>query len=87
MDNVLRSRLKQSGIKWYLSVQVELIKDSPDVQVVMSTPHFRSRTNTTLNVDVFDQHELNESFQKTFESFEKYIRESSGWVLKKKSLV
>ena len=31
----------------------------------------------------FDEHELNESFKKMFESFEKYISESSGWVLKK----
>jgi hypothetical protein len=82
VQDILSSRLQNSGIKYYLSVQVELIKETLDGSQSTS-PHFRSRTSTILNLTTFDEQDLNESFQKMFESFEKYIRESSGWVLKK----
>ena len=62
-------------------MQVELVKDLPEQRT--TRPHFRSKTYSTLNNVTFDEHELNESFQKMFESFEKYVKESSGWVLKK----
>ena len=79
--NLLFDRLKSNGIKWYLSIQVELVKDSFDRPT--STPHFRSKTYATLNIANLEDQELNESFQKMFESFEKYIRDSSGWLINK----
>lgn len=46
-------------------------------------PYFRSWTYSLLNSDDMSDKDLIEAFQKMFESFEKYIRESSGWILKK----
>lgn len=80
--NILALRAQNNLIKWNMSVQVELIKDGQDGDMI-STPFFRSRTYILLNLETMTEEDLIESFQKMFESFEKYIRESSGWVLKK----
>lgn len=82
IEDILTSRIRNNAIKWYISIQVELIKDGVDKEQT-SSPHFRSTNYTTLNMDTFDLENLIEAFQKMFESFEKFIRESSGWVLKK----
>ena len=68
-------------MKWYLSINVELVKDLLDKQET-TKPHFRSRVYRTLNVDTMDMQDLNEAFQKMFINYEKYIRESSGWIMK-----
>lgn len=66
-----------------MSVQVELTKDGHDSEIT-SNPYFRSRTYSLLNLDTMFEDDLIESFhKKMFESFEKFVRESSGWVLKK----
>lgn len=69
------------SIKWYLSVQVELVKDGQNGEDT-TTSHFRSRNYTLLNSETFNTDHLSEAFQKMFERFEKYIRGSPWWVLK-----
>lgn len=44
-------------------------------------PHFRSRTYATLTKESFNNHDLNEAFQKS-QNVENYLKESSGWNIK-----
>ena len=68
IKQILISRLKKHAIKWYLSVQEELVKDGDHDQQT-TRPHFRSRTNTVLNLETIDIEDVNEALQKMFESF------------------
>ena len=81
IQHILKLRLQKESIKWYLSIQVELMKDGQNGETVVF-PYFVSWTYTSLNIETFDLENLSEAFLKMFESFEKYVRESSGWVLK-----
>ncbi|KAL4225307.1 hypothetical protein ACF0H5_015996 [Mactra antiquata] len=84
ITNFLMSRVRQHGLKWYLSVQVELIKEDPEGNITAtSEPHFRSLTYATLNVETYSQHELNEAYHKVSKSLEAYLRDSSGWIINK----
>ena len=64
--NILHDQMRNNGIKWYLSIQVKHEKDSHKEKT--SKPHFRIKTYASLNINTFDEQELNESFQKMFES-------------------
>jgi hypothetical protein len=79
----LLSRVTQQPIKWYLTVQIELERLTSDGDNTVSTPHFRSRTFILLNPDTYNEHDLNEALQKIIKSLEEFMRNGSGWVLKK----
>ena len=83
LRNYLQSRARElGGIKWNLCVQVEMGRD--DVNEIASTsPYFRSRTYITLSGEGLSEHNLNEAIQKMYESLEKFMREESGWYVKK----
>jgi hypothetical protein len=84
VEHVLQSRLQRNGIKWYLSTQLELYKENDEGQETATVqPHFRSRTYATLNQDTLSEHALNEGFQKMAQSLESYLRDSSGWLVRK----
>lgn len=55
--------------------------DGPESTV--STPFFRSLTYFTLSAEDLNDHDLNEALQKMYASLEKYMREGSGWYVKK----
>lgn len=79
----LQSRVNAlGGIKWNLCVQVEMQRDDGQ-DVATATPYFRSRTYFSLTVDDFNEHNLNEAMQKMYASLEKFMREGSGWYVKK----
>lgn len=79
----LQSRAhKLGGVKWNLCVQVEMQRDDVN-EVAVSSPYFRSRTYITLSADDVNEHDLNEAMQKMYASLEKFMREGSGWYLKK----
>ena len=83
LRNYLQSRARQlGGIKWNLCVQVEMGRDDAH-EVSISSPYFRSRTYITLSGEGLNEHDLNEALQKMFESLEKFMREGSGWYVKK----
>ena len=82
IESFLINRAQRGGIKYYLSVQVEMYRDGGEGDNV-SQPHFRGQTYILLNPETLNAHDLNESFQKMFQSFETYIRESSGWILRR----
>ena len=69
------------AIKWYLSVQVKMIKTSVDGIVDRAEPYFRSQTYTLLYTDEISEHDINEAFQKMYASFEQYISLGSNWTL------
>ena len=83
LRNYLQSRARElGGIKWNLCVQVEMGRDDAH-EVSTTSPYFRSRTYITLSGEGLNEHNLNEALQKMFESLEKFMREGSGWYLKK----
>ena len=79
----LRTQLEKHGIKWYLSIQVEMYRETPDVTVLTDSPHFRSLTYATLYNENIGEHELSESFQNVSASLETYLRNASGWNIRK----
>jgi hypothetical protein len=84
VEDILQSRLRGHGIKWYLSTQLELYRENDEGQVIATAqPHFRGRTYATLNADTLSDHDVNEGFQKMAQSLESYLRDSSGWIVKK----
>lgn len=83
IQEYLLSRVSQQPFKWYLTVQIELERFNADGDNTVSTPHFRSRTYILLNVNTYNEHDLNEALQKTLKSLEEFMRNGSGWVLKK----
>lgn len=78
-----KSQLQKHGIKCYLSTQVEMYKETPDEAILTNKPYFRSLTYATLSSETLSEHELNESFQKMSASLESYLRNASGWSIKK----
>ncbi|XP_053380054.1 uncharacterized protein LOC123531918 [Mercenaria mercenaria] len=79
----LQSRVQAlRGIKWNLCVQVEMQRDDGE-DATVTAPYFRSRTYITLSLDDFNDHDINEAMQKMFASLEKFLREGSGWYVKK----
>lgn len=67
IQQILISRLRNHAIKWYMSVQVELVKDGENGEDI-SNPYFRSRTYSLLNLDTMTEEDLTEAYQKLFAS-------------------
>lgn len=82
-DYLLSRVSLQQSVKWYLCIQIELERFNANEDNIRSTPHFRSRTYVLLNKETYNEHDLNEALQKIIESLEKFMREGSGWVMKK----
>ncbi|MCG7869684.1 MAG: DNA polymerase, partial [Candidatus Thiodiazotropha taylori] len=79
----LQSRARRlGGVKWNLCVQVEMQRDDVN-EVAVTSPYFRSRTYVLLSADDVNEHDLNEAMQKMYASLEKFMRDGSGWYLKK----
>ena len=74
---------KIKRVKWYLNLQVELIRETNDEETDTCQPYFESKTNTLLSKDDITDHEVNEAYQKQFQSFDEYIARGSGWTLKR----
>ena len=80
--NFLNARLNQQAIKWYLSVQVDLVKNTIDGEQVQQHPHFRSITFTTLHEETLNE-DINEAYHKMFKLFEEYMKDGSDLILYK----
>ncbi len=61
---------------------MELHREDRDGDVRTVQPYFRSLTYTLLTEDTLDDHDMNEALQKLVAGLEKYIHESSGWILR-----
>ena len=78
----LEKQLKEKkGIKWFISVQVEMVKYNTDLEDTFAEPHFRSNCQRLLHLKDLPEQYLN-CVDKIKESFETYQREGSGWQLK-----
>ncbi|CAC5417052.1 unnamed protein product [Mytilus coruscus] len=73
---------KVKHVKWYLNVQVELTRETNDGELDNSQPYFKSRTYMLLSKSDIEDDEINEAFQKQFQSFDEYMARESGWTLK-----
>ena len=68
------------GIKWYMNVQIKLVKYKADGKEETATPHFRSYCQSSVNSRDFET-QIQDSFNKIISSFIKFEREGSGWTL------
>lgn len=83
IQDYLLSKVSQQSVKWYFCTQIELERFNADGDNTVSLSHFRSKTYVLLNPETFNDHELNEALQKIIKSLEEFMRNGSGWVLKK----
>ncbi|MES9881403.1 MAG: C2H2-type zinc finger protein [Sedimenticola sp.] len=82
--DILQSRVRDTGgIKWNLCTHVEMERQVGDGETQSAIPYFRSRTYSTLTVETFSDHELNDALQKMQISLENYIRQGSAWNVKR----
>lgn len=80
LKNVEREFKQKGGLKWFVTVQVRMVKYMPDGEDKFSTPHFRSNCQRLINLsEVSIQYQ--ECVEKVKESFQTYQREGSGWQL------
>jgi hypothetical protein len=79
VKNLKKELAKKRGIKWFLCVQVRMVKNNPDGEEYAS-PHFRSYTQIALTPDQFET-QYGEAVEKIKTSFLEYQREGSGWQL------
>ena len=84
LKNLERELKEKKGVKWFITVQVKMVKYRPDEQDEFSSPHFRSNCQRLVNLnEVSNQYQ--ESVDKVKESFQTYQREGSGWQLQEVS--
>lgn len=83
IEKYLLAKARQRAIKWYVVTQVELTREDREGELRTVEPFFRSVTYTLLTEDTFESHDLNQALQKLVIGLEKYIHESSGWILRK----
>ena len=77
----INNPLKQYGIKWYLSLQVQFTKPKGEITEQV-TPHFRG--NCQIGLKEADIEEgLQKSIKKIYSSFIEYQRQGSNWTLDK----
>ena len=76
----LLAKNRQNGIKWYVLVEVELVREDRDGEVHTVEPFFRSFTYTLLSEETFESNNLNQAL---VVGLEKYIHESSEWILQR----
>ena len=82
VEKYLLNKVRRQAVKWYLVSEVELTREDREREIRTVEPYFRSVTYTLLSENDYDVHDLNEALQKMVIGLEKYIHESSGWVLK-----
>ena len=79
IDQKLTERCdKVQQIKWYLNLEVEFIPETNDEETDKSELDFKSKTYTLLSKEDLTDHDVNESFQSQFASFDEYIARDSG---------
>lgn len=77
--------MEKKGLKWFITVQVKMVKYKPDGQDEFSTPYFRSTCQRLMNLsEVSEQYQ--ECVGKVKESFQIYQREGSGWQIEEVGL-
>ena len=81
--NIIKTLLQDNlyihkGIKWNLILKVEMVKKSGDGRLQYNMAFFRSSMSILLWKGHI-AHELNQAFQKLYNSFEEYNNKGSGW--------
>lgn len=82
IERYLLSKVRQQAIKWYIVAQVKLSREDADGEIRTVEPYFRCVTYILLSPETFENHDLNQALQKLVIGLEKYIHESSGWLLR-----
>ena len=82
VKGTIRLRARHTAVKWYVVARVQLYREDNEGNVVTIEPYIRSVTYRTLTPTELTDHHLNEAFQKVMAGLEKFIHESSGWIVK-----
>ena len=84
LKNLERELKEKRGLKWFITVQVRMVKYRPDGMDEFSTPHFRSECQRLINLNELPV-QYQECVDKVRGSFQAYQREGSGWQLQEVS--
>ena len=84
LKNLEKEFKEKRGLKWFITVQVRMVKYRPDGQDEFSTPHFRSNCQRLVNLNELSV-QYQECVDKVRGSFQAYQREGSGWQLQEVS--
>ena len=60
---------------------MEFIPETNNEETDKSELYFKNKTYTVLSKEDLTDHDVNESFQNQFASFDEYIARDSGWTL------
>ena len=84
LKNLEKEFKEKRGLKWFITVQVRMVKYRPDGEDEFSTPHFRSECQRLINLNELSV-QYQECVDKVKGSFQAYQREGSGWQLQEVS--
>ena len=72
---------KHKGLQFYITVQTTMFKTNKDGELQTRNPYFCGKNRRMLNIHEFNQL-FDESKNKIWTSFDKWIKEGSGWRIK-----
>ena len=84
LKNLEKEFKEKRGLKWFITVQVRMVKYRPDGEDEFSMPHFRSECQRLINLNELPV-QYQECVDKVRGSFQAYQREGSGWQLQEVS--
>ena len=73
LKNLEKEFQEKRGLKWFITVQVRMVKYRPDGEDEFSTPHFRSNCQRLVNLNELSV-QYQECTEKVKESFQQYQR-------------
>lgn len=82
VKGTIRLRARHTAVKWYILARVQLYREDGEGRVHTVEPYFRSFTSRLLTPTELTETEINQACHKVMAGLEKYIRESSGWIVK-----
>ena len=74
LKNLEKEFKEKRGLKWFITVQVRMVKYRPDGEDEFSTPHFRSNCQRLMNLNELSIH-YQECVGKVIGSFQAYQQE------------
>ena len=72
---------KEKGIQFYLTLQCTMMKTDRDGEIMIQKPYFCGATKRLINISQFEDL-FQASKDKIWNSFDKWIKEGSGWTIK-----
>ena len=81
IKSLITQKRQEYNLKFYLAVQVRMVKYAVDGTFEEQSPYFRSNVKSVITSTTDDEldHDLNESYQKIFAAMEEFLKNGSGY--------